>query len=264
MGSVDVVGPYILTLSSALQNNGGTGGLTKTNGGTLILGNSNNTYTGTTTVAGGTLEFVVASNNIAHSPLIDVKSGALLDVSNVTSGFKLAGAINQTLEGKGNINGAVEVTGGSHLDPGESVGTLTGTALQLDSGSIMDYEFNTSPANDFFNTLGNLTINGGGFNLLQEGTLNPFDTPGTYHMFGYAGTLLGPSEISAAGPNPVLNSTLSVLNPQPGFTYAFSNNTGLSDVDLTITAVPEPSSWALAALGMAGLGLLARRRSISK
>ncbi len=217
---------------------------------------SNESYHGATTVAGGTVEFVTSSNNnVANSAAIDVKSGALLDVTQVTGsgGFKLASG--QILEGKGNINGSVEVTSGSHLDPGESVGTLTGTSLLLDPSSIMDYEFNVSPANDFFQTTNNngLTINGGGFNLYQENTLAPFDTPGTYHLMGYAGTLQG-TGIPA----------LSVLNPQAGFIYTFSNNVGLSDVDLTITATPEPASLALAAMGLAGLALFARRRRLCR
>ena len=72
-------------------------------------------------------------------------------------------------------------------------------------------------------------IDGGGFDLWNvTSTPNdtiPFDTPGTYHLFGYAGTLQGPPGIAAAGPNAALNAALSVLNPQPGYAYKFSNNT---------------------------------------
>ncbi len=222
-----------------------------TGGGTLVL-TSNETYNGITTVVSGRLELVTASNNnIAGSSKIDVKSGALFDVSQVTGagGFKLASG--QSLEGKGNINGSVEVVANSILAPGESVGTLTGTSLLLDPSAILDFEFNASPANDFFKTtnINSLTVNGGGFNLYQENSLAPFETPGTYHVLGYAGTLQG-TGIAA----------LAILNPQPGFTYSFSNNVGLSDVDLTIAAVPEPASVVLAAVGALALGLVVRRR----
>ena len=64
--------------------------------------------------------------------------------------------------------------------------------------------------------------------------VDPFSEPGTYHLLHYSGTLKG-TEISA----------FSVLDPQPGFSYAFSNNVALGDVNLTITAVPEPCSFLL-------------------
>ena len=261
-GTFDVSPLNTLSYGGVIANNGGTNNLTLVDTGTLLL-SGGNSYTGVTTIAAGTLELVTATNNnVAGSSKIDVKSGALLDVSNVTGsgGFKLVSG--QVLEGKGNINGAVDVVANSILAPGESVGTLSGTALKLDASSIMDYEFNVSPANDFFQTTSTngLTINGGGFNLYQENTLTPFETPGTYHLFGYAGALQGPGGISASGANAVLNSTLSVLNPQPGFMYTFSNNTGLNDVDLTITPVPEPAGLLLAALGAFGLGAVLRRR----
>ena len=190
-------------------------------GGTLIV-SANQSYNGATTVASGTLELVTATtNNIPNSAKIDVKSGAVLDVSQVSGsgGFTLTGG--QILEGKGTINGGVTVAAGGILAPGESVGTLSGTALLLASGAILDYEFNATPANDFFQStnLNGLTINGGGFNLYEEGTTNPFDAPGTYHLLGYSGALRG-AGISA----------LAVLDPQPGFTYAFSNNLALDEV----------------------------------
>jgi hypothetical protein len=121
----------------------------------------------------------------------------------------------------------------------------------LASGSILDFEFNTTPANDFIKVTGTngMTINGGSFNLLQDGTNSPFSAVGTYHLLDYVGTLQG------AGP-----SSLSVLDPQPGLSYSFSNNTTLHDIDLTIAVAPEPSSLLLLAFGGLALGRSAVHR----
>ncbi len=244
------------TLSLGSVSDGGTSqSVTKTGSGTLLL-SSGNSYRGKTTIGAGTLKLVTGgTNNIPQSSLIDVAAGATLDVTGVTGTGGFALASGQTLEGKGTIAGGVTVGGGSHLDPGESVGTLTGDALTLLPGSILDYEFNAT-SDDFFSALGNngLLINGGGFNLLAEGTSNPFSTVGTYHLLGYAGTLQG-TGIGA----------LSVLDPQPGLAYTFSNNLAAHEIDLKIASVPEPSGMALATLaGFALVGAaFARRRWFS-
>ncbi len=40
-----------------------------------------------------------------------------------------------------------------------------------------------------------------------------------------------------------------------------SFNTGIDNISLTVTAVPEPGTWALFAAGLALVGGLSRRRS---
>jgi fibronectin-binding autotransporter adhesin len=231
----------------------GSGGVTKAGTGTFSLTNTNS-YGGTTTILQGALKLITAgTNNLSQSQSIDIAQGASLDVTGVTGagGFALNGSIGQKLEGKGTVIGNVTVGSGSHLAPGDSVGTLTLSGLSLAAGSILDFEFNSTPLNDFVNvTAANgLTINGGAFSLLQEGTTSPYNTPGTYHLMHYVGALQGNG-----------TAALSVLNPQARTTYAFSNNTSLSDVDLTITAVPEPSSLIMLAFGVLVLSGVAPRR----
>jgi hypothetical protein len=58
------------------------------------------------------------------------------------------------------------------------------------------------------------------------------------------------------------NTTLAGLGLSPG-TYTYKWNPGPTDGSLTVDVsgvVPEPSTWAMMALGFAGIGLLAYRK----
>jgi PEP-CTERM motif len=58
------------------------------------------------------------------------------------------------------------------------------------------------------------------------------------------------------------NTTLAGLGLSPG-TYTYTWNPGPTDGNLTVDVsgvVPEPSTWAMMALGFAGIGLLAYRK----
>jgi len=222
-----------VTLSGAIS---GSGGLTKTQSGNLIL-SAANTYNGNTTISGGTLKLALGSstNNIASSPTINVASGATLDTTGL-SGGKITLAGTQTLKGGGSVLGGVITQSGSHVAPGASVGTLTTATLSMASGSIYDFEFNTTPANDkiIVTTSGGLTINGGGFNLYNEGFTTAFATGGTYSLISYTGTL-GGTGVGA----------LSVLNPQPGKGYTFSTASNwvkllIEDLNNSWLTMPTP------------------------
>jgi autotransporter-associated beta strand protein len=92
--------------------------LDKAGGGTMILG-GNNTYTGTTTVSGGTL----------------LVNGALADGAVTVTGGSLGGI--------GVVNGPVTVQAGGTLSPGESIGTLSvNNTLTLAAGSTTFVEVN--------------------------------------------------------------------------------------------------------------------------
>jgi len=96
---------------------GGGGGITKFGSGVLELGGSN-TYSGQTTIGGGTLRLA----NLA------VIGGAV--------SIGKAG----TLTGSGRIDGMVNVAGGGQIAPGDGIGTLnlSGLTLQSDARLIMD------------------------------------------------------------------------------------------------------------------------------
>ena len=102
---------------------------------------------------------------------------------------------------------------GSFILPGGSgaFGTFSVDALTLSASSAVSYDFGGG-LQDLIgvNASGGLTLNGGGVNLFQADGATRFNKPGTYMLMNYGGALTG----SAAN--------LSVLNPSPGQTYAFS------------------------------------------
>ncbi len=117
--NIDTAG-YAVTLSGALS---GVGGLNKIGSGTLTL-NASETYSGDTTINGGTLEFVKGIGASGTS-LVDVQSGKAV--------FKTVGVNKTNL----NINTAAlatfEVVSGAH-----SVGMISGGGTTLvDSGASL-------------------------------------------------------------------------------------------------------------------------------
>jgi fibronectin-binding autotransporter adhesin len=198
---------------------GSAGAVTKSGAGTLTLA-ADNDYSGGTTITGGTLR--------ANAPTSSTGSGAVA----VNNGGSLGGT--------GAVAGAVTVASGGNLSPGASVGTLTVGSLNLGAGSTATFEFTTGPDTNDQIAVANsngLTINGGAITLLQENSLAPFTGPGgvTYSLISYSGTLTGSP------------TSLSVANPQSGFSYSFGASGGF--VTLTINTTGIVRQWNAAAGG---------------
>jgi autotransporter-associated beta strand protein len=188
---------------------GGSGALFKTGAGSLTLGGAS-TYAGGTTVSTGELIVANTSGSATGTGGITLSSGG-------------------SLRGTGIVSGTVTTVSGSTVAPGlNGVGTLTLGGLSLASGTILDLEFASTSSHDKVVTTlsGGLTLNGGGLRLFSPGSVTPYSGVGTYSLLGFAGSVQG------VGP-----SSLSVLNPQAGYSYTFGSSGGFVTLQIIQDAI---------------------------
>ena len=144
----------------------GTGNLTHTGAGTLILGGVC-TYAGTTAVSGGSL-------------LVNGSLGT----------NTLTVAANATLGGYGIINGAVTLQGGSTLSLGASIGTLAVSntlSLAATTTNLFKVSHLTTATNDSIQGLTSVTF-GGILSVTSTGTLQSGDTFQLFKAGTYSGS----------------------------------------------------------------------------
>jgi autotransporter-associated beta strand protein len=132
--------------------------------GSLALA-GNNTFSGGTTVNGGSLYINSQAGSGTGSGPVSVNPGA-------------------TLGGTGVIGGQVSLAAGATLAPGgNGAGTLTiNNDLGLNNASVLQFELGTN--SDQVSVTGDLTL-GGTLNVSNAGGFGP----GTYTLFTYGGTL---------------------------------------------------------------------------
>ncbi len=205
----------------------------KAGSGTWTLSGSN-TYNGNTTINAGKL-LLGSAGYIGASPLIDVKTGATLDVSSVAGGFSLLSG--QTLGGSGTVLGNVTLTGNAQLIPG-SVGTAG--LLSFQNNLIMsstvgntvkfDLSDTTTANDDQIAVAGNLALPSGSdkatFTVNMLGT--SLTTGGVYKLFTYQGTSSGN----------IANVLLSGLGGTTRQTGSLSDNTGAKQIEMTVSGLP--------------------------
>lgn len=252
----------------------GSGGFTKSGLGVLTLSNAQ-LFSGAARITAGTLA-IGGSNTLAAASRIDVSQGAVLSAT--TAGLAVVNA--QTLGGYGTIDGGVTFLGGSILSPGGSVGELSQTGAAVFSG-------NASYLFEITNPTG---VPGTGWDLFTTDSLSITASSSSPYLVSLTSLTTGTS--STPGPmtgwNPDTsyawllvdtNSSITGFDPA-AFTIDTTNFTPYNDVNgmfsiargdtvtggnatelyVVYAAVPEPAGLALAGIGLAVTGWLARRR----
>ncbi|AHF94183.1 hypothetical protein OPIT5_08015 [Opitutaceae bacterium TAV5] len=231
-GRVDITGNVTDSTSAT-----GAGTLDKTGAGIVALHAAGNTYKGATNVTAGTL--LINGTLSADGAAVTVRKDAILGGNNGT----IRRAV--TLE-----SGAILSAG--EIDPasGDSlIGLLTfASGLTLASDSVL--AFDIGPAgNDRINiTGGTLTLDG----ILDINAVEGFDA-GTWTLLSITGATL-------------VDNGLILGTLPAGFTYAldWQSAGGTHNLNLIVTAIPEPAVTALATaliIALAPLTFLTRRRT---
>jgi len=222
-------------ISGAIVDNSGTNktSVVKAGTGTWTISGAN-TYTGTTAVNGGTL--LVNGNSSSATGNVSVSN------------------MGSVLGGSGTIGGAVTVNANATILGGTgnaASGTLTlSGALTLSSGSIVELALGSGGTHSTLaRTSGSWT-----FNSTQAFTFLDFGAAaGIYNNI-----------ITGLAADPGTEGAWTVTNA--GWVWAFSYDGGLGpgNIDLTLTAVPEPGTWAAGILTVLALGWTGRTRLLKR
>ena len=223
-----------LTIASNIVNNGTATSLTKSGAGLLTLSGTN-TYTGSTYVNAGTLSVIGSLS----SGSVGVSSGA-------------------TLRGTGSIGGATTLASGSTLAAGvnaSTIGSLTFTSTLDVTAATVSLKLNsTSGTFDSFIANG-LTLGGATLSLVDLGS-------GVWTGASSFTILNNTSGNSVSGTFFGLTEGASLTVGSNNFTVSYLGGTG-NDITLTVSAVPEPATYA-ALFGTLVLGVTVMHRRRSK
>ncbi len=201
--------------------------LVKTGSGILTLSNSN-TYTGVTSIVGGTL--LVGSGTAVNA------TGSSLANTAVTVGD---GTNSGALGGNGTINGAVTITSTGHLAPamtGATFNTLTINNNLTMNGGALDFNFGAAPLSQGQLGSGDQALVTGQLSLGGVITINITQLANTNFGIG-SYVLLDNSANGGAGFNLASGATFQ-FNGASNFNYAIVSNGGSLDASVGGGTVP--------------------------
>jgi len=194
------------------------------------------------------------------------------DLNPATGTIQLA---NDTLNGVA-VNGSIQVSTGTPANPGQDLIDTSSLSIVNTSGAtkvvtvaVSDTDF-SAPVGSFHLTGSGTWVNAGGSSLLLEWFDDPANAQGADNAFDAPGTMLG--TFTSIGTDPLrsfsFDDTGAVSDSAPFSMTIWAQatmtsgavllNRGQGEVKL---AIPEPSTWAMMALGFVGLGFAGYRRT---
>lgn len=200
------------TFAGVIRDSGGAVALTKTGGGKLVL-TAAQSYSGVTTIAGGTLA-LSGAGSIATSQQILINSGAL-DVSELAGGFTYSFPIEIN-------NGALSLR--NTIAPGINSLTLSDARIQVAGLGTAQAVIET----------GSLTTGGGSnvIDITSVGAVTAYPAQFTIIKYPIGGSIGG------AGFNFLLGNV-----PTASTTGYVTNNEANNSVDVVLLDGPKPLTW---------------------
>jgi len=213
-----------LTIATTISN----GGLSKAGAGTLALSGSNS-YVSATTVSAGTL-LISAGGSINSSASISVSGSGTLQNSNGSA-----------------VTPALTLTEGAAVVTSAASSSFAPTSLTL-SGNLSD----GWTAVSLTATLGTGLAKSGDLTLSLTGI-----TAGSYNLTSGSGFSGSFASANVNGNALTISGSDFIGTNIGGFDYSYTNSNNV----LLVTAVPEPQTWALLAVGLTSAVVLRRRRA---
>lgn len=212
-----------LTINGLVSNDGsGTGDLSKTGTGTLVLQNSSNTYSGLTSISQGTLT-VSADACLGNSTNVYISNGATFSITSgtdVTTRNFYLGPSTGTGTSTINVSATSYTLNGLLSNNGSSANSLvkTGSGVLILSGSSKTFGGGSSPT---------ITINGGGIRNMANNmvatsmNLSVSNTAGVfYDLNGLNQTFASLSGGGSTGGNILLGGGTLSVNSQSSTTFS--------------------------------------------